>query len=129
MLAMGSIFAPPEENKANSKLFVKIARHAVDKNFGNFSLQLVQSRLLMGLLHFALGESTRAWDYCGSALRAACALNFNTEAGVDDLTDDQIPEYGLSRDALIECQRRTMWSAYIMDVSLKQSSPHRPKLI
>ena len=117
MLAMGSIFTPPEESRVNSRLFCNIARYAVEKNFGNFTLQLVQSRLILALVHFALGESTKAWDYCGSALRAACALRYNTEAGVNDLAEDQIPEYGLSQQSLAECQRRTFWSAYIMDVS------------
>ena len=117
MLAMGSIFARDGEDRASSKLFCNIARYAVEKTFGNSTLQLVQSRLLAALLHFALGESSKAWDYCGSALRAASALKFNTEAGINDLTEDQVPEYGLSRKALAECQRRTFWSAYIMDVS------------
>jgi hypothetical protein len=117
MLAMGSIFEPSGENKSNSKLFCALARCAIEKNFGNFTLQLAQSRLLVGLLHFALGESTKAWDYCGTALRAVCALKLNTEAGANDLTDDQVFEYGLSKEALAECHRRTFWSAYIMDVS------------
>jgi hypothetical protein len=117
MIAMGSIFASPRDTKSDSKLFCNILRQAIQQNFGRFSLQLVQSRLLAALLHFALGESTKAWDYCGSALRAACALKFNTEDGVNDLTEDQVPEYGLSKAALAECQRRTFWSAYLMDVS------------
>jgi hypothetical protein len=117
MLAMGSIFAP-NDPKSDSKLFCNIARYAIQKNYGKFSLQLVQSRLLVALLFFALGDTKIAWDYCGSALRAACALKFNTEAGINDLTEDQIPEYGLSKEALAECQRRTFWSVYIMDVSI-----------
>lgn len=122
MLAMGSIFSPRPERKAHGKHFGNIARFAVEKSHGTFSVQLVQSRLLLALLHFSLGDRTRAWDYCGSALRAVCGLKFNVESGIVDIKDDQIMDYGLTRSALAECHRRTFWSAYLMDVSFSSYS-------
>lgn len=117
LLAMGSIFSPKAERKSHGKHFGNIARYATEKSHGKFSLQLVQSRLILALLHFSLGDSMKAWDFCGSALRVACGLKLNLEEGILDIKDDQILDYGLTKEGLVECHRRTFWSAYVMDVS------------
>lgn len=117
VLAMGSIFSSRAERKHEGSLFSKIARYAVEKNHGNFSIQLIQSRLLLAFYHFALGETHKAWDFGGMGFRVASGLKLNLEEGVTDIGDEDVMEYGLNRHALAECRRRTFWSAYIMDVS------------
>lgn len=117
MLAMGSVFSSKAERKHEGSLFNKIARYAVEKNHGKYSLQLVQSRLLLAFYHFSLGEPHKAWDYGGMAFRVASGLKLNLEEGVTDISDDDLMDYGLNRHALAECRRRTFWSAYMMDVS------------
>lgn len=118
ILAMGSMFSSRAERKHEGSLFSKIARYAVEKNHGNFSIQLIQSRLLLAFYHFALGETHKAWDFGGMGFRVASALKLNLEEGVTDIGEDDVVEYGLNRHALAECRRRTFWSAYMMDVSV-----------
>lgn len=122
MLAMGSIFSFRAERKHEGSLFSKIARYAVEKNHGKYSLQLTQSRLLLAFYHFSLGEPHKAWDYGGMGFRVASGLKLNLEEAVTDISDDDHMEYGLNRHALAECRRRTFWSAYMMDVSLSTAS-------
>lgn len=117
MLAMGSVFSSRTERKHEGSLFGKIARYAVERNHGNYSLQLIQSRLLLAFFHFSMGDAHKAWDYGGMGFRVTSGLRFNLEEGVTDISDDDVMDYGLNRYALEECRRRTFWAAYMMDVS------------
>jgi hypothetical protein len=118
MLTIASVFSPRPERKAEGGRFATIAGAAVGNHFGAFTLQLVQSRLLLALYHHALGDADKSYDYGGLAFRAAAGLRLNLEAGVSDFDDDAALDYGLSRHGLEECHRRTFWSAFLMDVSL-----------
>lgn len=117
MLAMGSVFSSRAERKHEGSLFGKIARFAVERNHGNYSLQLIQSRLLLAFYHFSMGDAHKAWDYGGMGFRVVSGLRLNVEDGITDIGDDDILDYGLNRHALEECRRRTFWAAYMMDVS------------
>lgn len=117
MLAMGSIFSSRPERKHEGSLFGKIARFAVERNHGNYSLQLIQSRLLLAFYHFSMGDTHKAWDYGGMGFRVVSGLRLNVEDGITDIRDDDTLDYGLNRHALEECRRRTFWAAYMMDVS------------
>lgn len=118
ILAMGSIFSSRAERKHEGSLFGKIAQYAVEKNLGNYSLQLIQSRLLLAFFHFSLGDSHKAWDYGGMGFRVTSGLKLNLEEGITNINDDDIMDFGLNRNALEECRRRTFWAAYMMDVSI-----------
>ena len=118
MLAMGSVFSSRTERKHEGSLFGKIARFAVERSHGNYSLQLIQSRLLLAFYHFSMGDAHKAWDYGGMGFRVVSGLRLNVEDGITDIGDDDILDYGLNRHALEECRRRTFWAAYMMDVSL-----------
>jgi Fungal specific transcription factor domain len=117
LMAMGCRFSGHTESIAHGKKFLQIARHAEQSSFGRFTLQLVQTRLVLALLHFSLGNCSEAWDYCGTAVRAVCGLKYNTEDGVTEEPHADC-DYGLNTKTLAECRRRTFWSAYVMDVSL-----------
>lgn len=119
MLAMASVFSSCSRRNSLLKDFASIAQHAVDKSHGKFSLQLAQSRMMLALYHFASGKPKEAWDYCGMGLRAAAALDLSTEKGALAFSEDGAQDYGFSRPALAECRRRTFWSLYLMDVSLR----------
>lgn len=127
MLALGSIFSSRPERKHEGSLFNKVANYAVEKNLGNYSLQLVQSRLLLAFYHFSTGDTQKAWDYGGMGFRVASGLKLNLEEGATDITDDDGMEYGLNRHALAECRRRTFWSAYMMDVSFSNQKRKKKK--
>lgn len=118
ILAMGSVFSSRAERKHEGSLFGKIARFAVERNHGNYSLQLIQSRLLLAFYHFSMGDAHKAWDYGGMGFRVVSGLRLNVEDGITDIGDDDVLDYGLNRHALEECRRRTFWAAYIMDVSI-----------
>ena len=118
LLSMGAVFSDKPDRTATLKRLMSAADHALQNSWGKFSLQLVQSRLMLGFVHFSLGNSTKSWDYCGTAVRAACGLRLNTEDGVSDVNSEQELEYGFNKAAMEECHRRTFWSAFIMDVSL-----------
>lgn len=114
LLAMGTIFSTREQHKHDGEQFATIAKYGLDKNLGNFVLPLVQSRLVLGLYFFAVGDAGRAWDLAGAGLRSASALKLNLESGIQDIEHERF-DYGLARSGFIECRRRTFWSAYIMD--------------
>ena len=115
MLAHGSVFASNSQKKAHGVVFSDIAHQAVSQCAGVFNLQVVQTRMVLSLYNFALGNSATAWDFAGAAIRAACGMRLNFEDGVNDVKDEQAMDYGFSRAVLVECRRRTFWSAYIMD--------------
>jgi Fungal specific transcription factor domain len=117
MLAHGSVFSSKAAKTRNTdrKFFENIAREAMGKSVGTFSLPMVQTRLVLAMLHYALGNTPRSWDYCGMAIRAACGMKLNVEKGLQCITADERPDFGFDRATLIECRRRTFWSTYIMD--------------
>ncbi|KAI9779102.1 MAG: hypothetical protein M1835_004764 [Candelina submexicana] len=115
MLTMASIFSSCSRRKSLAKDFASIAQHAVEKSHGNFSLQLAQSRMMLALYHFASGKLKDAWDYCGMGVRAAAALDLNSEKGALYFSGHEAQEYGFSQSVLAECRRRTFWSLYLMD--------------
>lgn len=126
LMAMGCRFSAREESTAHGKRLLQIAHDAEQNCFGKFTLQLVQTRLILALLNFSLGKFSEAWDYCGTAVRAICGLKYNCEEAVSLPDHSDEISYGLNSRALTECRRRTFWSAYMMDVSLLTSLTRDP---
>ena len=122
ILALSTVFSPRTEHKAYGIKFACVARYACDNR--HFSVQLVQSRSLLSLYYFATANPGDAWDFCGSALRAASGLKLNLELEKGD--DAQLPAwlFGLNRAAYAECRRRTFWSCYTIDRFNGYSSGH-----
>lgn len=117
MLTLGSVFSPRKEAKVEEGTFCKIAVRSVEKNYGAFSLQLAQSRLILSLYFYAVGDMTKSSDFTGSALRCTSALRLNLEASIADRINSGTFDFGLDRHALAECHRRTYWSTFLLDVS------------
>ncbi|KIW39167.1 uncharacterized protein PV06_08968 [Exophiala oligosperma] len=115
MMAMGSVFVRRPEAESHRVIFAKIAEEASRNNADELTLQLLQTRLILALLAFSQGQYNKAWDLCGSALRTAFGLKYNTEVGVRAVAETGATEFGLDYDTLVECRRRTFWSAYVMD--------------
>ena len=113
ILALATVFSPKAEHRPLGGQFAAISRHACDSR--HFTLQLIQSRLLLSLYYFAINNPNDAWDFCGSALRAASGLKLNLEMEKTDDAFRQTYPYGLNRIGYAECRRRTFWSAYIID--------------
>lgn len=115
ILALGTVFARRAGRDAHRSAFLSIVHDAILKGGDRLSLQLIQTRLILASLSFSQGEYNRAWDFCGAALRTAFGLGYNTEEGVHTVSDPEHLDFGLDLTTLIECRRRTFWSAYIMN--------------
>lgn len=113
MLAVGCVFSPHPQHKQLGVNFARISRYAVDHR--HFSLQLVQSRMLLAVYYFATNNPEDSWDYCGSAFRAASGMKLNLELDVTEEADMTHFPLGLSRHGYAECRRRTFYSCYILD--------------
>lgn len=120
MLAVGSIFSSRPNHKLEGSLFANIAKHAVEKTCGRFTLQLTHSMLLLALYYFSMGEAEKSWGYGGMAIRAASGLKLNLEKECQNVGESEKPVYGINEFALAECRRRTFWSAYMLDVSFSK---------
>jgi hypothetical protein len=113
VLALGSIFSPKSEHKALGAQYASVSRYACDNR--RFTIQLVQSRLLLSLYYFAINNPNDAWDFCGAAVRAASGLRLNVEIEKSEDAFLQAYPYGLNRHGYAECRRRTFWSCYLVD--------------
>ena len=113
ILASGSAFSHKPETKALGIQYAAISRHACDKR--QFSLQLVQARLILAVYYYSKDKLHDAWDFCGEGMRTAAFLKMNLEI---DKTDDALLTtfpYGLNRHGYAECRRRTYWSGFLLD--------------
>ena len=117
MLAHGSIFSGEtvEIRNYDRRIFETIAWEVMGRSVGRFSLPMIQTRLIVALLNHADGDCFRAYDCGAMAIRGACAMKLNVEKGLQDVAEDEHHDFGLDKATLIECRRRTFWSAYIMD--------------
>ena len=79
VLAMATTYSTRDDMKARGAEYAAIARYAASGR--EFSLQLVQARLLLSLYYYAINIFHEAWDYCGGALRTALGMNLNLEIG------------------------------------------------
>ncbi|TVY82699.1 putative transcriptional regulatory protein [Lachnellula suecica] len=113
VLALGSIFSTKSEHKALGGQYASISQYACQNR--RFSIQLVQSRLLLSLYYFAINNPNDAWDFCGASMRAASGLRLNVEIEKSEDAFLQTFPYGLNRDGYAECRRRTFWSCYLVD--------------
>ncbi|KAK4501369.1 hypothetical protein PRZ48_007177 [Zasmidium cellare] len=117
MIALGSVFADGQY-AGYGKHCAGIATDAALAKASRLSMPLVQTRLILGLYQFAKGAYSSAWDYVGSGINAATYLRFHTEAGCKDDNEPvqkERNEFALSKEQLIECKRRTLWSGFLMD--------------
>ncbi|KAE9364586.1 hypothetical protein N431DRAFT_497059 [Stipitochalara longipes BDJ] len=113
ILALGTVFSLKSEHRPLGVQYAAISRYACENR--DFSIQLVQSRLLLSLYYFAINNPNDAWDFCGGALRAANGLRMNLEIEKSDDHFLKTFPYGLNRAGYAECRRRTFWSCYLMD--------------
>ncbi|KAJ5759736.1 hypothetical protein N7520_006892 [Penicillium odoratum] len=115
MLALGSMFSDWSDRMGALRRYARIARFAIQKSQHTLSLQLAQSHLIMSFLYYATGSLVGCWDSIGAAGRVASGLRYNVESGGVVVDQNQVCDYGLHPQALIECRRRTYWVAYILD--------------
>jgi hypothetical protein len=113
VLAIGTVFSLKSEHKPHGIQFSTISRYACDNR--PFTIQLVQSRVLLALFYFANNSPEESWDFCGAALRAASGLKLNVELEKSEDAFRTSYPFGLTRSGFAECRRRTFWSCYVMD--------------
>ncbi|KAI9792336.1 MAG: hypothetical protein M1833_001107 [Piccolia ochrophora] len=116
MLTIASNFSNRPDRKSFSKDFLRIARHAVDSRCSDYTIQLIQSRLLLSIHYFSSNQATEAWDFSGAAMRAASGLGLMFEATSMTTKDRNEELYGLNEHAFAECKRRTFWAVRLADV-------------
>jgi hypothetical protein len=113
ILASGCVFSHKPENKALGIQYASISRYACDTR--RYSLQLVQTRLVLAVYYYSQDKPYDSWDFCGEAMRAAAFLKMNVEI---DKTGDALLTtfpYGLNRHGFAECRRRTYWTCFLLD--------------
>ena len=113
ILALATVFTLKPEHQPFGVQYATISRYACGNR--DFTIQLVQSRLLLSLYYFAINNPNDAWDFCGGALRAASGLKMNLEIEKSDDHFLKTFPYGLNRAGYAECRRRTFWSCYLLD--------------
>lgn len=116
ILAVGSIFNEDAYGGFGRRC-AEIASDALQGRQGRFNTPVVQARLLLGLYHFAKGSNSTAWDFISSGVDAATYLGYNTEEGCseDDSAGKSRAEFDFLPEQFVECKRRTLWSAFLMD--------------
>ncbi|EME43134.1 hypothetical protein DOTSEDRAFT_132686 [Dothistroma septosporum NZE10] len=117
LLALGSTFAD-DQYSGFGKHCANIATNAVHSKSGRFNMAVVQTRLVLGLFHFAKGANTTAWEYIAAAVNAASYMRYQTEDGCTEEESagaERRSEFALSKEQLIECKRRTWWSCFVVD--------------
>ncbi|KAL9089669.1 MAG: hypothetical protein Q9165_005701 [Trypethelium subeluteriae] len=109
VLAAGSLFAP--ELSIGTRL-VDVASYGIRRRLGNFNLQSIQTRQILGLCAFARGRKTEAWDYSGAALRGIVSKKYTSEEGIQerDESEWECPPYGMTVAQMVESRRRSLWS-------------------
>lgn len=113
ILALGTVFSSKPEHKALGVQYASISRYACNNR--HFSLQLVQSRMILALYYFAINNPNDSWDACGGSIRAASGLRLNVEFEKSEDAYLTAFPYGLNRYGYAECRRRTFWCCYLMD--------------
>ncbi|KFY58218.1 hypothetical protein V496_06220 [Pseudogymnoascus sp. VKM F-4515 (FW-2607)] len=79
LLALATVFSNADGAKQRGEEFAAVCRCAGEGS--EFSLHLVQSRLLLSLYYVAINKYHESLDFCGSAVRAATWLGLNLELG------------------------------------------------
>ncbi|KAL4942751.1 hypothetical protein BDV06DRAFT_156921 [Aspergillus oleicola] len=115
MMALGAIFSDRPDRAAAMKRYSRIARYAIEHSHHTLTLQLAQTRIILSLWYYAVGALMKSWDAAGAAVRTVCGLRYNVEMGGVIVEQTHPCEYGLHPQALIECRRRTFWTAFLMD--------------
>lgn len=113
ILALATVFSSKSEHKALGIQYASISRYACDNR--QFSIQLVQSRLILALYYFAINNTNDSWDACGGAIRVASGLRLNVEIEKSEDAFLKTFPYGLNPYGYAECRRRTFWCCYLMD--------------
>ncbi|KAK8173425.1 hypothetical protein IWX90DRAFT_140662 [Phyllosticta citrichinensis] len=113
VMALGNVFSTDPDWRFIEKQLLDIVHEALQRRVGKFTLQMCQSRMFVGLVHFARGRHLDSWDWCGSFLRALSALKLNLEESITQ--HDEEPEYDFDEKLIEECRRRTFWSGFLVD--------------
>ncbi|KAI9820501.1 MAG: hypothetical protein M1826_000900, partial [Phylliscum demangeonii] len=128
ILMAGAHFSTLGRRRSLLKEFTRIARHAIDVRREHYTVQLVQSRLVYALQHYAWNRELDGWEVSAAAIRTAVTLGLHR----DDMTGGRGREpetgaerpYGLEAETYAECRRRTFWAAYLMDRWSRFGSMH-----
>lgn len=113
MLALASVFSSDPAQRERGKGFAAVSRYACDQR--HYSLQLVQSRLLLALYYYANNNVTDSWDFCGAAIRTATGMKLNLEIEETRVKQTGDLPYNLNQQGFAECRRRTFWTCFILD--------------
>ena len=115
LLALGTVFATNRDRELHGKWFAKVAHKAESAIRGKFTLQAIQTRLILAMYNFAKGNNAKAWDYSGSAVRCASGMRLNREPVESEVKHESSKVYDLPPIVLLECKRRTFWATMIFD--------------
>lgn len=109
LFSMCAVAARFSHYSGEETFYADRARQLIMDNYDNYSLDVVQSMVHMGLHDFGSNNGHKAWMFAGMAVRMGAALNMNLENRKKSGARDAVSR---------ECARRTYWSYYLMDVRL-----------
>ncbi|KAF4555147.1 Fungal specific transcription factor domain-containing protein 75 [Elsinoe fawcettii] len=112
MLALGGAIS--KDKSVFAQHCAEKASLATATRLGKFGLALAQARLLMCVYHYAKGHDGLASEFGAGAIHTLKVVGMNTETGCT-ATDSETAIFGMSREQLTECKRRTFWSALLLD--------------
>ena len=122
LLALGASISGGSTSEAYGREFASIAFQGLESLAQETCVQLVQAQILMSQYCSHVGSSEHAWRLTGSACRSVLGLRIQSEEVCNQI-GSKSSLLGLSGPGLVECCRRTFWSAYILDVSVSFLDP------
>jgi hypothetical protein len=121
VLTLGSTYAE-HEFPSFAKLCAEKVRQRCSSIDGDFSIIMIQTRLLIASYHHLRGEDSLGWSLSGSALQMINIMRLNHEAGCSEsLSSSSRPHYNFKCEQWIECRRRTFWAAFLVDVGTRET--------
>lgn len=93
--------------------YAETARFACERSTP--SLQLVQTKLILSLYYLAYARGLDSYEYLGSAISIALALQLNLE--LDETSEAASPSYpfSMNRATYDESRRRTFFSCFVLE--------------
>jgi hypothetical protein len=116
IMAVGSVYSNKQCAREDGSVFMGLVMDEINRTYGIFNPQSVQSRLLLSYYCLCVGKYSVAWALSGSAFRVAIGMKMHLEPE-EDSAECNDNAYGFSNVMAAECHRRTFWQAFLFDVS------------
>lgn len=122
VLAVGASVSSQPHSDVHKTELVTIANKGWKMLSDRSSIYAALAEILLALCCSQSGDHKCASKHATSALNTVTGLKYNMEDECNKINTDLEGCFGLSKQGLVECRRRTFWSAYMLDVSVLEIS-------